>query len=179
MEVGHSESPADLWQQLWVQCLAQRHLEPSTFLPGGTERSWVTSRSADAAVSPPHPSCGCGDGGDASPVSNRWAQPCITSAEPPTPGDATRTRTHTATPAGCLKKINTNSWQKIIPWTRTSWEHVYFYIMYNMLCVCSAASGLTSQGKQLRLISCCCFTKDWNWENNWVHLPKYSTYCCD
>lgn len=51
------------------------------------------------------------------------------------------------------EKINTSTWQEIIPWTRTSWEHVYFYIMYNMLRVCSAASGLTSQGRQHRLIS--------------------------
>lgn len=155
--MGHSDSECAAHLEPLFLCLAQGHLEPPTFLflsfqpsratmrrATAPKQSWVTSRSADVAVSSPHPSCSLGDGGDVSPVSNRWAQPCITSAEPPTPGDATHTHTHTHHCTSWLpkKKKNTSSWQKIIPWTRTSWEHVYFYIMYNMLCVCSAASGL-------------------------------------
>lgn len=64
---GPSIRSAERWRRTlwWVRCLAQRHLGRPTFC----WRSRVTSRSADADLRPPHPSCA--GGGDASPVLNR------------------------------------------------------------------------------------------------------------
>lgn len=130
---------------LQVPCLAQKHLEPATFLFNAAPTSPAAAHSFGPELwaqmghlQERRCCCLCSSsvfslnhGGDASLVSNRWTEPWITGVDLPTPGDGYTT--NTTTPAGCLKKINMSCWQEIIAGTRTSWACGYFCMMYYIL----------------------------------------------
>lgn len=151
---SRSQSPAD---NLRVQCLAQRHLEPldrppcPAMLPcaGAVAPSGAGSppgapmllfllpiRLAASAMEAMRLPCRTGEHSHALQVPSRRPRG--------TQRAHRHTHKYTTAPAGCLEEEEEKNRQQLRtennPLNKD--KHVYSYIMYSMLCVCSAASGL-------------------------------------